>query len=108
MGAVELMNTFATIACVISVIFGATAIFLPSGQPIESIVFYVGSVWLLANVILSRAYTAEYWRGLNRTIPDVFRAAQEGTLPRSSAVQRVINFGSLILMIAFTWLQFSH
>jgi hypothetical protein len=107
MGAIG-VNTFVSIACVISVIFGATAIILPSGQPTESIVFYVALVWMLANATLSKVYSAEYWRGLDRTIPDVFHAAQEGTLPRSSGVQRVISIGSLILVIACTWLQLSN
>jgi hypothetical protein len=102
------VNTFATLACLLAAILGATAIFLPTGQPIESIVFDVALVWMLADVTLRRAYTAEFWRGLDRTIPDVFRSAREGTLPISSAVQRLISLGSLILMIAFIWLQLFH
>ena len=102
------VNTFVSIACVISVIFGTTAIILPSGQPTESIVFYVALVWMLANATLSKVFTADYWRERDRTIPDVFRAAREGTLPRSSGVQRVISIGSLILVIARIWLQLSN
>jgi hypothetical protein len=108
MGAVELMNTFATIACLISAIFGATAILLPTGQPIDTIVLCVAWVWILADAIVNRAYKAEYWRGLNRTFPEIFRAARAGALPRSSALQQVTGFGSMILVIASTWLQFSH
>jgi hypothetical protein len=108
MGAVELMNTFATIACVVSALLGATVILLTTGQPIETIVLCVAWVWILANVIVSRAYSAGYWRRLNRTIPDVLRDAKEDALPRSTALQRITNFGVVILVIAFIWLQFSH
>ena len=108
MGAVELMNTFATIACLLAALLGATAIFLPTGQPIQFTVLCVAWVWILANAIVNRAYRAEYWRGLNRAIPDVLRDAKAGALPKSSALQRVTQFGSVILVIAFTWLQFSH
>jgi hypothetical protein len=101
------MNTFATIACVISALLGATAIFLPTGQPLGNIVSCVAWVWILGNAIVSRAYTAEYWRGLSRTVPEIFRDAKEGALPRPSALQRVTSLGSLILVIAFMWLQFS-
>jgi hypothetical protein len=108
MGAFSSMNTFATIACLISALFGATAILLPAGQPIDTIVLCVAWVWILANAIVNRAYKAEYWRGLNRTFPEIFRDAKKGALPRSSALQLVTNLGSMILVIAFTWLQFFH
>jgi hypothetical protein len=105
MGAVELMNTFATIACLISAIFGATAILLPTGQPIDTIVLCIAWVWILADAIVNRAHKAEYWRGLNRTFPEIFRDAKEGTLPRSSALQLVTSLGSMCVSGRSDWIE---
>jgi uncharacterized membrane protein YkvA (DUF1232 family) len=95
-------------ACLISALLGAVAILLPIGQPNDTIVLCVAWVWILANAILNRAYKAQYWKGLNRTFPEIFRDAREGTLPKTSALQLVTSVGSMILVIVFTWLRFSH
>ena len=83
---------------------GGVAIIAHSA-PLESIVFYVALVWLLANFISSRAYTLEYWKKLNRTFPEIWRDAKSGALPRTPALEQVTNFGAVILMIVFMCLE---
>lgn len=99
------MRLFATVSCLLAAIFGAAAIFLHTG-PLDSIVFYVAWVWLLANIILSRAYKLEHWKGLDKTFSEIWRDAKNGTLPKTSALEHVTNLGALILMIVSMCLNF--
>jgi hypothetical protein len=96
---------FATVSCLLAVMLGAIAIFARSA-PLQSIVFNVGGVWLLANFILSRAYTRAYWKGLDKSFSQIWSEAKSGTLPKTSALEQVTNFGAFVLMFISMCLYF--
>jgi hypothetical protein len=96
---------FATLACLIAVALGATAILLHS-RPLDTIVFYVACVWLFANILISRAYTREYWKSLDKPISHILRETRSGTFPKTSALEQVTGFGGVVLMIVVMCLYF--
>jgi hypothetical protein len=53
------MEIFVVIACALAAVLGAVSVATHS-SPLQSIVGYVSEVWVLAWIIVSRAYTREY------------------------------------------------
>jgi hypothetical protein len=92
--------------CLISVVMGAAAIHLHSEQ-LTTIVWLVSCVWLIANIAVSRAYTREYWKSLDKPISQFLREARAGRLPKSSGLERVTGLGSTILIVVLIGLELS-
>jgi len=100
------MRFFATMCCLISVLLGAAAIHLHS-QPLPTVVWWVSCVWLIANIVVSRAYKREYWICLDKPISQLLREARAGTLPKSSGLEKVTAFGATILILIVMSLELS-
>jgi hypothetical protein len=92
--------------CLISVLLGAAAVHLHSEQ-LTTIVWLVSSVWLIANIIVSGAYTREYWKSLDKPISQFLREARAGRLAKSSGLERVTGLGSTILIVVLMGLELS-
>jgi hypothetical protein len=99
------MSFVATLACLIAVALGAAAIFLNS-RPLDTTVFLVACVWLIANIIVSRAYTRQYWKSLDKPISQFLRESRRGSLPTSSTLEQVTGFGGVVLMVVVMCLYF--
>jgi hypothetical protein len=64
------------------------------------VVAIVADVWVLAWIVVNKAYTREFWVSMNRPISDVVRTAT----PSRSA--QVISFGMFVLVALDTLVRF--
>jgi hypothetical protein len=65
------------------------------------VVGHVADVWVLAWVILNKAYTREYWTYINRPIREMIRNP-----PPRSGLARAVTFGMIALVTFDTVLWF--
>jgi hypothetical protein len=85
------MQIIAVIACVAAALLGAVSLALHSST-LQSVVGYVSNVWVLAWVIVNKAYTKEYWTYINQPI-----SAMADYAPARSGLARAITVGMFAL-----------
>jgi hypothetical protein len=95
------MQIIAVVACVVAAVLGAVSLARHSSA-LQSIVGYIADVWVLAWVIVNKAYTREYWSDINRPIRELIQKP----LPSSSGLAGAVTFGMIVLVIFDTVLQF--
>lgn len=95
------MQIIAVIACVLAAFLGAASLAGHSSAP-QSVVGYVADVWMLAWVIVDKAYTREYWAKLNRPIREIIQDAPSA----NSGLARAVSFGLMALVACEIALSF--
>ena len=100
-------NVIIVFCLLFSAVLGAAAI-LSHRWALQSVIFYIGCVWLLANIVASGMYRKSYWKTrdipLSRLYHDAKRARER--LPPLSGLELVTGAGSTILMLVFFALYF--
>lgn len=86
------MQIIAVIACVVAAFLGAASL-AGHSSALQSVVGYVTDVWMLAWVIVSKAYTREYWTYINQPIRMIGQYP-----PARSGLARSISFGLTALV----------
>ncbi len=94
------MQIIAVIACIVAAVLGALSLSTHSSQ-LQSIVGYVADVWVLAWIIVNKAYTREYWTAINRPIRELIQQ------PLPSGLARVVTCGMIVLVIFDSVLRFA-
>ena len=94
------MQIIAVVACVVAGVLGAVSLTTQS-SPLQSIVGYVADVWVLGYVVVSKAYTREYWTARNRPIRELINSP-----PPKSELARVVSFGMVALVLLDVVLRF--
>jgi len=95
------MQIIAIMACVVAAVLGAVSATSHSSS-VQSIVGYVADVWVLAWVIVNKAYTREYWTYINRPIREIVQNP-----PARSGLARAVTFGMIALVTFDTLLWFA-
>jgi hypothetical protein len=95
------MQIIAVLACVVAAALGAVAL-TAHNSSLQSIVGHVANVWVLAWVIVNKAYTREYWTYINRPIRDLIKEPP----PYASGFARAVTFGMIALVALDTVLWF--
>jgi hypothetical protein len=94
------MQIIAVIACVVAAVLGAASLTAHSST-LQSVVGYVTDVWVLAWVIVIKAYTREYWTYINRPI------RESEYPPARTGLARAMTFGMIALVAFDTVLWFA-
>jgi hypothetical protein len=94
------MQIIAVFACVVAAVIGTVSVASHS-SPLQSIVGYVADVWVLAWVILNKAYTREYWSHFNRPTREIIQNP-----PARSGLARAVTVGMIALVTFDTVLWF--
>jgi hypothetical protein len=81
------MQIIAVLACVVAAVLGAASLTTHSST-LQLVVGHVADVWVLAWVIVHKAYTREYWTYISRPIRETIRNP-----PARSGLARAITFG---------------
>jgi hypothetical protein len=104
------MRNITILAClVLSAVLGAAAILLHRWA-LQTVIFYVFCVWMLADLVVSGVFSQRYWKARNVPISQLYHDAKEGreleSPRRRVAIGRVTRVGSMILMLIFIALYF--
>jgi len=88
------MQIIAVVACFVAAVLGAASLTAHSST-LQSVVGHVSDVWVLAWVIVNKAYTREYWIYISRPIREIIQNP-----PARSGLARAVTFG-MIALVAF-------
>jgi hypothetical protein len=102
------MRNAIIVSCLLlSAVLGTAAI-LSHRWALQSVIFCIGCVWLLANVVASGMYRKRFWKARDISLSQLYRDAKRGgdNLPALSGVELVTGVGSTILMLVFFALYF--
>ena len=99
------MRNIIIVTCLVaSAVLGVAAI-LSHRWALQSVIFYVFSVWLIADLVLSGVFSRSYWKDRDRPLSQMYR---EGSWPKQGggAIGRVTRVGSTVFMLIFLALYF--
>jgi len=99
------MRNISIVTCLVaSAVIGVAAI-LSHRWALQSVIFYVFTVWLLADQMVSGVFSRNYWKARNRPLSEMYR---EGTWPKQGGgtIGRVTRIGSVVFMLIFIALYF--
>jgi hypothetical protein len=104
----EAMRATIILSCLIATTLGTAAIF-SHRWALQGVVFWVGCVWTLADVMASGMYRRSYWKAHDIPISQIYHDIKQGResgLPRRGTIERVTRVGSITLIIIFIALYF--
>jgi hypothetical protein len=99
------MRNITIVTCLVATAVIGVAAILSHRWALQSVIFYVFAVWLLADLVVSGVFSRNYWKTRNRPLAEMYR---EGTWPRQGggAIGRVTRIGSAVFMLIFLALYF--
>jgi hypothetical protein len=104
------MRNITILSCLLlSAVLGGAAI-LSHRWALQSVIFYLFCVWMLADLVVSGVFRRSYWKARNVPISQLYHDAKqrrEINLPRQGGViGRVTRVGGTIFMLIFIALYF--